>query len=71
MAKVFISHSWKDNDIAKKIAYELKHDGAEIWIDYARIKPGEGLPDRIGEALEWCDTSGNKSLSRLLVKICC
>jgi len=56
MAKVFISHSWKDNDISRKIAHELKRDGAEIWIDYARIKPGEGLPDRIGEALEWCDT---------------
>lgn len=56
MAKVFISHSWKDNDISRKIARYLKQDGAEIWIDYARIKPGEGLPDRIGEALEWCDT---------------
>ena len=42
--------------LQKKIAHELKRDGAEIWIDYARIKPGEGLPDRIGEALEWCDT---------------
>jgi hypothetical protein len=56
MAKVFISHSWNDNDISRKIAHELKKDGAEIWIDYARIKPGEGLPDRIGEALDWCDT---------------
>ncbi|HEX9974509.1 MAG TPA: toll/interleukin-1 receptor domain-containing protein, partial [bacterium] len=56
MAKVFISHSWKDNEIARKIAQYLKHDRVDIWIDYARIKPGEGLPHRISQALEWCDT---------------
>ncbi len=56
MPKVFISHSWEDNELSRKIAQYLKEDGAEIWIDYARIKPGEGMPDRIGEALEWCDT---------------
>lgn len=56
MPKVFISHSWDDNDIARKIAEYIKRDGAEIWIDYARITGGESLPDRISEALEWCDT---------------
>ena len=56
MAKVFISHSWNDNDISRRIAHELKRDGAEIWIDYARIKGGEALPLRISQALEWCDT---------------
>ena len=55
MAKVFISHSWHDNDIAKKIADNLKRDGAEIWIDYATIKSG-AIPVRISQALEWCDT---------------
>jgi hypothetical protein len=56
MPKVFISHSWEDNEISRKLAEYLKRDGAEIWIDYARISGGENLPDRIGEALEWCDT---------------
>lgn len=56
MPKVFISHSWDDNDISRKIAHDLKRDGAEIWIDYARISGGESLPERISEALEWCDT---------------
>ncbi|MDZ7331147.1 MAG: toll/interleukin-1 receptor domain-containing protein [candidate division KSB1 bacterium] len=55
MPRVFISHSWHDNDIARKIAEYIKRDGAEIWIDYARISGGESLPDRISEALEWCD----------------
>ena len=56
MAKVFISHSWEDNHIAKKIAENLRRDGAEIWIDYANIKGGDQLPVRISKALEWCDT---------------
>jgi formylglycine-generating enzyme required for sulfatase activity len=55
MAKVFISHSWHDNDIAKRIAENLKRDGADIWIDYATIKSG-AIPVRISQALEWCDT---------------
>lgn len=55
MPKVFISHSWDDNDVARKIAHHVKRDGAEIWIDYARISGGESLPDGISEALEWCD----------------
>ena len=45
MPKVFISHSWIDNDISRKIAHDLKRDGAEIWIDYARISGGESLPE--------------------------
>ncbi len=55
MAKVFISHSWKDNEISRKIAQYLKQDGAEIWIDYTTIKSG-AIPVRISQALEWCDT---------------
>jgi|GEM_PF-1528274 len=56
MAKVFISRSWNDNDISRRIAHDLRRDGAEIWIDYARIKAGDTLPERISNALEWCDT---------------
>ncbi|MBD3339990.1 MAG: TIR domain-containing protein, partial [Candidatus Lokiarchaeota archaeon] len=52
MSKVFISHSWEDNEISRKIAENLKRDGAEIWIDYARIHGGDSLPARISEALE-------------------
>lgn len=55
MPKVFISHSWNDNDVSKKIAEFLKNDGGEIWIDYAKIDGGDSLPERIGKALEWCN----------------
>jgi hypothetical protein len=54
--KVFISHSWEDNEISRKLAEYLKRDGADIWIDYTRIHGGDSLPRRISEALEWCDT---------------
>ena len=56
MRKVFISHSWEDNEISRKLAEYLKRDGADIWIDYTRIHGGDSLPRRISEALEWCDT---------------
>lgn len=56
MPKVFISHSWEDNNISKQIASYLKQAGAEVWIDYARISGGDSLPEVIGEAIEWCDT---------------
>jgi hypothetical protein len=54
--KVFISHSWEDNEISRKLAEYLKRDGADIWIDYSKIHGGDSLPRRISEALEWCDT---------------
>lgn len=56
MPKVFISHSWEDNKISKKLAEHLERHGTEIWIDYAKIRGGDSLPDRINGALEWCDT---------------
>ena len=58
MPKVFISHSsdQKSNETSRKIAELLNRDGAEVWIDYARIRGGETLPEKIGEAIEWCDT---------------
>jgi hypothetical protein len=56
MPKVFISHSWEDKAIARKIAENLRRDEAEVWIDYARIEGGDSLPKVIGQAIQWCDT---------------
>lgn len=53
--KVFISHSWGDNDIARKLAIELKSAGVEIWIDYAQIKEGDSITGSILKGIEWCD----------------
>jgi len=54
--KIFISHAWEDNEISRKLAENLKRDGAEIWIDYAKIRGGDSLPEIISNAIEWCDT---------------
>lgn len=56
MPKIFISHSWEDNEIARKLAEYLRRDGAEVWIDTSRICGGDSLPDAIGEGIEWCDS---------------
>ncbi|MCI0496109.1 TIR domain-containing protein [candidate division KSB1 bacterium] len=55
MPKVFISHSWEDNEVSRKLADNLRRDGAEVWIDTSRISGGDSLPDAIGEGIEWCD----------------
>ena len=55
MPQVFISHAWEDNAISRKIAENLSNDGADIWIDYARIEGGGNLPVVISEAIESCD----------------
>jgi hypothetical protein len=56
MPKIFISHSWEDNELSRKLADYLRRDGAEVWIDYARIAGGDSLPKVISNAIDWCDT---------------
>jgi len=56
MSIIFISHSWEDNEISRKIAQLLKKDGFQIWIDYSRMLPGDRLPLKIGNAIKNCDT---------------
>ncbi|MBD3338828.1 MAG: TIR domain-containing protein, partial [Candidatus Lokiarchaeota archaeon] len=56
MPKVFISHSWEDNEISRKLAENLMRDGAEVWIDYTKIEGGDSLPKVISNAIDWCDT---------------
>lgn len=53
--KIFISHSWEDNPFAYRLEADLKSAGADVWIDYNETRGGDNLPDRLGEALEWCD----------------
>lgn len=55
MPKVFISHSWEDNEISRKLAEYLRRDGADVWIDYARIEGGDSLPKVISNAIDWCE----------------
>ena len=56
MSKIFISHSWEDNDLSKYLAENLEKSGVSIWIDYSSLKYGDSLPKKISKALDWCDT---------------
>jgi len=55
MPKIFISHVWEDNEISRKLAKQLRRDGAEVWIYYAQIEAGDFLPAAFSNAIEWCD----------------
>ena len=56
MLKLFISHAWEDNEIAKKIAESLHRDGFETWTYYNKVVIGNGsLPEIIINAIRWCD----------------
>ena len=55
MPKIFVSHSWEDNEVSRKLATQLRRDGAEIWVYYTQIELGDGLPKSFGDAINWCD----------------
>lgn len=54
MVKVFISYSRLDKVIADEIASELRHGGAEVFVDYERLQPGENFPERLALEIEDC-----------------
>jgi hypothetical protein len=40
----------------RRLEAQLKSAGAEVWVDHAGIRGGDNLPERINDALEWCNT---------------
>ena len=55
MPKIFISHASEDNEISRKLAKQLRLDGAEVWIYYTEFELEDRLPNALKEAIEWCD----------------
>ncbi|RJQ23981.1 TIR domain-containing protein [Candidatus Parcubacteria bacterium] len=49
---VFLSHSSKDKTIARRLAERLQNDGAKVWFDEWKIRPGDSIPVKIEEGLE-------------------
>lgn len=49
--RIFISYSWKDEQIAKKIMDQLVRAGFECWLDQKDILIGEPLLDRVREGV--------------------
>ncbi|MGH7596903.1 MAG: toll/interleukin-1 receptor domain-containing protein [bacterium] len=54
--RIFISHAWEDKALVRRLEAELQAAGAEVWVDHVGIRGGDNLPERISEALEWCNT---------------
>jgi TIR domain len=48
---VFISHSWADKPLARRIARRLKHRGITIWIDEEELSGGNTLPRALRRAI--------------------
>ena len=52
--KVFLSHSFGDSQLAKRIGDYLRNEGFEVW-DNSQILPGENWAEQAGEALKNSD----------------
>ena len=50
---VFVSHSAKDKPTVRELANRLKADGLSVWFDEWELKPGDSIPARIEEGLEF------------------
>ncbi len=54
--KIFIAHSSKDKNLARRITNDLKNIYKfDPWFDEIKIKPGESIPAKIQEGLHNCD----------------
>ena len=48
--KVFISHAFADNDLARRVAEALRSSGFQVW-DESQVLPGDNWGEKLGEAL--------------------
>ena len=55
MAKLFISHSWENKPVARKVAEDLG-SSHEIWIDHVKLHGGDPLLLEIQRGIENCDS---------------
>lgn len=51
---VFISHQWKDKQLADRLARDLE-DMADVWMDYRNLRPGDAIQPTIDAVLSKMD----------------
>lgn len=72
MSSIFLSHSHQDKNFARRLAFDLRKAGANVWIDEAELKIGDSLIEKISEGLENMEFVGailsNSSVSSKWVK---
>ena len=54
--KIFISHSWDNKPLVRRLEAEIKAAGAEVWVDHAGVRGGDNLPKEISAALTQTQT---------------
>jgi TIR domain/Protein of unknown function (DUF1566) len=54
--RIFISHAWENKTLVRRLEAVLKVAEAEVWVDHVGVRGGDNLPERISEALDWCNT---------------
>lgn len=52
---VFISHSWSDKPLARKLAETLRDLEISVWLDEAEIKLGDSLIEKIRLGIDSVD----------------
>jgi hypothetical protein len=53
--RIFITHSWKDIEFARRLHNDLKAHGLDVWFDDRTLRPGHRVAEEINRGLEWCD----------------
>ena len=52
--RLFISHQWRDKQVAERLARDLEPLG-EVWIDYRGLRPGDPIQATIDDVLDTID----------------
>lgn len=55
LASVFLSYSWTDKPLARRVAEGLDASGCRVWIDEGQLRVGDSLVESISEALDRVD----------------
>jgi hypothetical protein len=50
-ARIFLSHSSKDNEFVRRLATDLQSRGVPVWFDKWELKVGDSLTDRISSGI--------------------
>lgn len=53
--ELFLSHAHQDEDLALRLAADLRRHGVRVWISERHITPSRQWLDEIGRALDRCD----------------
>jgi len=49
---VFLSHSWQDKALARRVAKDLTALGIRVWVDEAQMRLGDSLIAKIAAAID-------------------